>query len=159
MSIEEISINTEGTDWQLYLQHWSWILKKCPEFSILLVTNFGEIFVKADDGAIWFLSTSNSSYEQVASSQEKLAKLLENQEEYEYFFMPQVVSLIEQSIGLLERGECYGFHVPCVFVECTFEPCNFKVTSLESYLIGLGGMLGKLQSTPSGEKVSFNVVE
>lgn len=159
MNIEEISITTEGIDWQECLQHWSWVLKKCPEFNILLVTKFGEIFVRADDGAIWFLSTSNGSYEQVANSQEELAQLLESQEECEYFFMPQVVSLLEQSIGQLEHGQCYGFNVPCVFEECTFEPSNFKAISLERYLIGLGDMLGKLQSTPSGEKVSFHVVE
>lgn len=159
MSIEEISIETDGINWQECLQHWSWILKKCPEFNILLVTKFGEVFVKADDGAIWFLSTSNASYEQVASSQDELAKLLENQEEYEYFFMPQVISLLDQSIGPLDHGQCYGFHVPCVFEESTFEPSNFKVIFLENYLIGLGDMLGKLQSTPNGEKVSFHVVE
>ncbi|WNO10593.1 hypothetical protein [Teredinibacter sp. KSP-S5-2] len=159
MSIEDISIETAEVDWQKCLQHWSWILKKCPEFNILLVTKFGEIFTKADDGAIWFLSTSNASYEPVASSQEELAKLLENQEEYEYFFMPRMISVLEQSLGLLEHGNCYGFHVPCVFEECTFESSNFKVISLESYLIGLGDMLGKLQSTPSGEKVFIHVEE
>ncbi len=158
MSIEYISIEAEGIDWQRCLQHWAWILKKNPEFNILLVTKFGEIFVTCDDGSVWFLSTSNASYEQVASSQDELSRLLQSKEEYEYYFMPQVIALLEENLGSLDSGECYGFHVPCVFKECSFEPSNFKIANFESYLVGLGDMLGKLQNTPSGQKVSFNVV-
>jgi len=159
MSIESISIETEGIDWGKCLQHWAWILKKCPEFNILLVTKFGELFVTDGDGSVWFLSSSNGSYEKIANSQEELSHLLSSKEEYEYYFMPQVITMLEESIGNLGAGECYGFHIPCVFKECKFEPGNFKVVAVESYLIALGDMLGQLQSTPNGEKVSFRAVE
>jgi len=46
-----------------------------------------------------------------------------------------------------------------LFKECTFEVDNFKIIEVENYLIGLGDMLGKLQNTPSGKKVSFKIVE
>ena len=159
MSIEDISVPVEGVNWQDCLQHWSWILKKCPEFNILLATKFGEIFVTASDGAVWFLSTSNGSFERIAESQDQLVEILEHQESYDYYFMPQVLAVLEHSLGHLESGYCYGFHVPMVFEESSLDPSNFKIIRIENYLAGLGDMLGKLQGVPNGQEVTFKAVD
>jgi hypothetical protein len=155
MKIEDITVNPEGIDWQSCLQHWSWLLKKMPEFNIWLVTKFGEIFVVADSGEVWFLSTSNASYEKVANSQQEFWSLLIDPEELNYYFMSGVLNLLHESGFLLEQGQCFGFHVPCVFEECKFEVKNFKCIGIESYLIGLGDMLGKLVDSANGEKIRF----
>ena len=159
MKLEDISITEGGIDWQRCLQPWAWLLKEKPEFNIWIVTKFGEIFVTDDSGSIWFISTSNGSYEKIAESKESFANSLENPERVEYYFMPKLVRNLEENLGKLNKGQCYGFHVPCFFKECTFEVDNFKIIDIEKYLIGLGEMLGKLQAIPDGAKVSFNVVE
>ncbi len=158
MNIEEITISQEGIDWQNCLPHWSWLLKINPEFNILLVTKFGEVFVTCDNGSVWFLSTSSCSYEKIDNSIDKFADSMNDIDNLNYYFMPNVIALLESELGTLKKDQCYGFKIPCVFKECTFEANNFKITNLERYLIGLGDMLGKLQSSPDGEKVSFNVV-
>jgi hypothetical protein len=158
MKLSDITISHEGIDWQKCLQHWAWILKRMPEFSIWLVTKFGEIFVVSDDEEIWFLSTSNASYEKIADSKEEFASLVDDPENIEYFFMPGVIGKLEESGMLLKAKECYGFHVPMVFKEATLEASNFKTIGVEPYLIGLGDLLGQLRNTENGEKVTFNVV-
>lgn len=159
MKLGDISIPESGINWQNCLQPWAWLLKENPKFNILIVTKFGEIFVTDDSGSIWFLSTSNGSYEKVAESKESFANSLENPDCVEYYFMPKVIQSLEETLGKLNKGQCYGFHVPCIFKECTFEVDNFKIVDIEKYLIWLGGMLGKIQEIPDGTKVSFNVVE
>lgn len=158
MKLEDISINSEDIEWQNCLQHWAWLLKKNPEFNIWLVTKFAEVFVSNDDGSIWFLSTSNGSYEKVANSKDEFASNIENDEKLQYYFMPQLIHQLESSIGQLGSKECYGFLVPGIFKECEYNESNFKITNIETYLIGLGDMLGELETTPNGQKVSFNVV-
>lgn len=158
MNIEDISIGQAGVDWQNCLQHWAWILIINPDFNILLVNKFGEIFVSSDDGSVWFLSTSNASYEKVADSIEEFETDLTNKDRFDYYFMPQVVRMLEDELGKIDEHQCYGFHVPCVFEECSFDSDNFKIIEIEAYLIGLGDMLGRLKDTTNGKKVSFNVV-
>ncbi|QYJ77510.1 DUF1851 domain-containing protein [Shewanella acanthi] len=159
MNLEDITIDQDGIDWQNCLQYWAWILKRNPEFNILLVTKFGEIFVILDNGEVWFLSTSNASYEKVADTKEIFISQLEDEEFIDYYFLSKVLTMLQKTDLRLEKGECFGFHIPCVFKECSFDTDNFKKIEVEKYLIGLGDLLGKFQNTPSGEKVSFKAIE
>lgn len=158
MNLRDISVSHEGIAWQKCLNHWSWLLKKNPEFKIWLVTKFGEIFVVTDDDEVWFVSTSGASFEKVAETREEFYAFIDNPENIEFYFMPKVIDLLESNGMYLNEGECYGFHVPLVFKEANLEVENFKVIDIESYLVALGDLFGKLQDIPSGEKVSFKVV-
>lgn len=158
MHLENITIPQEGIDWQKCLQHWAWLLKECSDFSILLVTKFGEVFVSNDNGEVWFLSTSNGSFDKVAESKEEFLDQLCDIEKLEYYFMPKVISVLNEAGMKLSEGECFGFHVPCIFEECTFDPGNFKQVQIEEYLIALGDMLYELQGMPDGGEVTFEPV-
>ncbi len=158
MKLEDITISQEGIDWQNCLQHWNWLLKDNPEFNILLVTKFGEIFVINDDDEIWFISTSGSSYEKIADTKEEFYEFIDDLENVDFYFMPGVIRNLETKNMLLKAHECYGFHIPMVFKESNLEPNNFKVTNVEEYLIGLGDLLAKLEGTINGEKITFKVV-
>ena len=158
MKLDDITISTDGVDWEACLDHWSWLLNKSPELSIYLVTKFAELLLIDNDGCIWFLSTSGGSLEKVANSETEFFEVLADDEEFDFYFMPQVLELLTNSGLSLKQGECFGFITPNVFAECKFEDNNFKVISTESYLVGLGDMLGSLQDTKDGDKVSFNVL-
>jgi len=158
MKLEDITIIADGIDWNKCLQHWNWLLQKCPEFSIYLVTKFAELLVIDNSEAIWFLSTSGASFEKVADNELEFFELCENQEEFDFFFMPQVIEQLTLSGIELKQGECFGFITPSVFAECTFAPSNFKAISVENYLIALGDMIGKIKDTQNGQKVTYQVV-
>ena len=158
MKLDDITISTDGVNWEKCLGHWHWLLNKSPEFTIYLVTKFAELLLVDNDGCIWFLSTSGGSYEKVANSETEFFELLGNEEEFDFYFMPQVIELLTNNGLSLNHGDCFGFITPSIFAECEFKTSNFKVTPTESYLIGLGDMLGSLQETKNGDKVTFNVV-
>jgi len=146
MNLSDITLPQEGIDWQ----NCAWLLRKNPEFNILLLTRFGEIFVTLDNGEVWFLSTSNASYEKAAESKGELSNLLSDENEVEYFFMPSVLNQLKTAGQNLENNECYGFRMPCVF-----EVDNFKPVQVENYLTTLGKVLGELQTAQDGESVEF----
>jgi hypothetical protein len=158
MELSEISLNHEAVDWSKCLQHWSWLLKDNPEFSIWMVTKFAEILVVDNEEAVWFISTAGASFEKVAESIDDFSDSLSDPEVIDYYFMPSVILSLEAEGKKLKEAECFGFITPNVFQECTFDTNNFKVTKIESYLIGLGDMLGSLMDTPNGQRVKYHVV-
>jgi hypothetical protein len=149
MEIEDLIIETETIGWQECLQPWGWLLKKNPQFEIWLVTLFGELIITDDNGEVWFLSTSKSTYEKVADSEAAFVDSLSDPEVIESYFMPQVATRLKNAGMTLAKGECYGFHVPPVLQESTLEPENFKCVSVEEYLKALGGLLSQLNTTAS----------
>ncbi len=157
IEVEVLADPCENTNWQGCLQHWAWLLKDKPEFNTWLVTKFGELFVKINE-EVWYLGTSGASYKKVANTEEDFFNLMDESEELDFYFMPQIIKKLEEAGLKLNKGECYGFKMPMVFKESTLEPDNFNIIDIEKYLIGLGDLLGKLQGTQNGEKVSFNVV-
>lgn len=158
MKLDDITIPPQDVNWNECLQSWNWLLHSCPEFSIFLITKFGEFIVKDDAGAIWFLSTSGADFEKIANSEEEFFVYLDEEDNFDFHFMPQVIKKLEASGVVLEKNECYSFVIPAVFEECTFEPSNFRVTDAYSYIKELGFFLGNLQQTPVGEKVEIKLV-
>jgi hypothetical protein len=149
MDIEDLLLDAEQIDWQETLQTWAWLLQKNPEFDIWLVTLFGEIIITDDSGEVWFLSTSNSTYEKVADSEAVFVDSLADPEMVERYFRPKVVSKLKSAGMKLGEGECYGFHVPPVLQDSSFEPDNFKCITIEDYLKALGNLLGQMNTTSS----------
>ncbi len=155
MKLSDLTINQEGIDWQKCLQHWAWLLREMPEFNVWIVTRFAEIFVVSKDGEIWFLSTANATFKKIAHSKEEFAAFIDDR--LDHYFMPDVIRQLENSGMRLNNKECYGFHLPLIFVEATLDADNFKIAQVETYLTGLGDLLGRLQNIQDGERVTFEV--
>lgn len=156
MNFEDFTVSHEETDWSDCLQSWSWLLKKNPEIQVLLVTKFAELFVINDDDEVWFMSSSGGSYEKVADSLEAFSSLLEDNETLNLYFMPQLAMSLEKEGLILGDDHCYGFKIPCVYEECTFEPDNFYVANIAEYLKALGNRLGEMEQQAGNTQVTLN---
>ena len=151
-------ISYSNTNWQSVLQHWAWLLYINPELNILLVTKFADVFVVDDNDHIWLICTSDATYEKVAHSTDEFESYLANSEMVNRFFMPDLLGMLKDSGLILGDEQCYGFITPNMFKESTIDVDNFKVTNLETYLIGLGVLQERFQKTSPGSMVNSNSV-
>ncbi|MGB1109445.1 MAG: hypothetical protein ACPG4N_03770 [Gammaproteobacteria bacterium] len=158
LSLDDISLPTDGIDWPQCLEHWQWLLDGCPNPRVFLVTCFAELFVLDEQQRVWCISTANGNKELIAESVDDFHGQFEDPDFVDYFFMPQVVLSLREAGETLAPGQCYGFRVPTVFTESTLENSNFKVTDMARYLMALGDAMREIVNAESGDQVKFEPV-
>ncbi len=156
MALRDITLPTEGIDWQGVLQHWSWLLEDHLEFSVWLLTRFGDLLLRLPDDSIWRLAPGNGTFQKLADSKAHLAGIIERSDRLELWFMPSLVEELEEEGKTLGEKRCYGFRIPSGF-EGKIAASNIEVVGIEDYLTAMGDLWGLIRDVPDGTTVRFEV--
>lgn len=135
---------------------WSWIGLDPKE--VIAANPFGNVIVRATDGAFWRICPEELSCMQIASNEDEFAAL-SNQEEFRTDWeMSRLVELARQTVGSLTEGRCYCLKLPAV-IGGKYESENLgTITQLE--LIGFSGDLAEqIKDLPDGSKIELKVVD
>ena len=99
------SLNVESL-----LSDWRWLV--VGNYTSVLMTAFGDLFLRDEVGNIHFLDVTSGEFKQVAESQEEFHRLCSDREQRRVWFAGFLVMELRKIHGELARGECFGCKIP-----------------------------------------------
>src|SRR5207245_8042888 len=74
-----LTITTDGLSFDSLLSDWRWLVQ--PSFAPVLMTVFGDLFLRDEAGRVHFLDLMAGEFKQVATSQEEFDRLCDDREQ------------------------------------------------------------------------------
>ncbi len=144
-----LTIKTDGLPFDTLLSDWRWLVS--PDFTPVLLTAFGDLFLRDQSGHIHFLDLMSGEFKQVAASQE-FDRLCEDREQRRSWFVGFLLTEVRKACGELVAGECYSCKKP-LSLGGQLEPDNFERTDLQVHYSILGQLHQQTRHLPPGTKI------
>jgi hypothetical protein len=100
-----LTIKTDGLPFDTLLSDWRWLVSS--DFTPVLMTAFGDLFLRDQSGRIHFLDLMSGEFKPVAESQEEFDRLCEDREQRRSWFVGFLLTEVRKTRGELAAGECY----------------------------------------------------
>ena len=134
----ELTVTLDGVDLDSLLSEWRWLADE--SYQPVVITALGDLFLRREDGPIFWLDAGSGQLTEVASSAEEFKQLMVQPENANEWFVPQFVGDLLSTGLQLGPGQCFGYKVPPV-LGGEIEPDNFEPTDLQVHF----GILGQIQ--------------
>src|SRR5678815_4403558 len=123
-----LTIQTDNLAFDTLLADWRWLVQ--PSFTPVLMTAFGDLFLRDEAGHIHFLDLMSGEFEQVAASADEFDRLCENREQRRSWFVGFLLMELRKLRGDLAPGQCYSCKIP-LSLGGHLEADNFERMDLE----------------------------
>lgn len=147
----ELTVNFEKHGADDLLRDWRWLLG--DSMQLLIVSALGDMFLEDAEGHVHWLDTGSGQLEQVSGSAEEFKRLMQQRENADQWFVPQLVGDLMASGMRLAPGQCYSYKKPPV-LGGEIEPENFEPTDLSVHFSILGQIHRQVKDLPPGTKIS-----
>jgi len=136
------------------LSEWRWL---CPQRMTLVArTAFGDLFLRDEAGAVFWLDTAVGKLSKVASSETEFCEEARTSEKRsQWFAEPDFRACIKRGLNPTS-SQCVGFSVPIAFAESRSSNTPY-IADLYEYVSFLGDLNRQLSSLPDGAKVRLKV--
>lgn len=146
----ELTISPNGVDLDGLLSEWRWLVDE--SFHPVVISTLGDLFLRHEDGCIFWLDAGWGQLTEVAASAEEFKRLMVQPENANEWFIPQLIGDILTSGQGLRPGECFGYKVPPV-LGGEIEPDNFEPTDLQVHLSILGQVHRQVKDLSPGTPI------
>jgi len=154
MNLQDYLIDHAGIDWQKLFANWHWCIS--GKFTVWIINRFGDLFIKKEDGRIYWLALDDGSLTCVAESKDDFSRKMDDPEVANDWLMIPLVDRLVAAGKVLEDGQCYAFvQLPILGGDYTVE--NVVVRHLEWQFQALGPIFEKLKDVPDGTRVNFRI--
>lgn len=151
-----LTIKTDGLPFDTLLSDWRWLVS--PGSTPILMTAFGDLFLRDQSGHIHFLDLMSGEFKQVAESQAEFDRLCEDREQRRSWFIGFLLTKVRKSCGELAAGECYSCQTP-PSLGGQLKANNFQRTDLQVHYSTLGQLHQQTQHLPPGTKIDSIKIE
>ena len=151
MKPNKITIDIHNLDWSILLNDWSWLLTK--SYSPILVTAFGDMFLRDESGRVDFLDLISGKLKHVADSVEEMQQLINVKENQAEWLMTEVFATLQAQGVYFAEGQCYSFIKPPV-LGGQLEPDNIEVTDIYTHVSLAGQIHQQVKDLPAGTKIT-----
>ena len=134
---------------------WGWIGLEPAE--ITAENSFGNLIVRATDGAYWRICPEELSCQKIASDCGEFEAVLQDDGFQLDWQMARFFALAEQTLGPVHEGKCYCLKIPGV-IGGKYEPENFGTISLEELISFSGDLAEQIKDVPDGEQIAIKLV-
>ena len=124
---------------------WGWI--GLAPAKVVAANSFGNLIVRATDGAIWRICPEEWSCKKVARNVEEFAKLSSEEEFRTDWEMSRLEGLAREKLGPLAEGRCYCLKLPAV-IGGSYELTNIGTISLIELISFSGYMAEQIKDVP-----------
>ncbi len=145
-----LTIQTDGLPFDSLLSGWRWLVSK--DFTPVLMTAFGDLFLRDQSGRIHFLDLMCGEFTQVAQSSEEFERLCEAQGKRRSWFAGFLLIELRKLRGELAKGECYSCKTP-LSLGGQLEADNFERGDLQVHYSILGQLHQQTKHLPPGTKI------
>jgi len=146
----ELTVSSDGVDLDGLLSEWRWLADE--SFHPVVISALGDLFLRHDDGRIFWLSAGWGQLTEVATSAEEFKRRMVQRANANERFVPDLVGDILTAGQRLGPGECFGYkHPPVLGGE--IEPDNFEPTDLQVHFGILGQIHRQVKDLPPGTPI------
>ena len=135
---------------------WGWIGIQ-PE-KIMVENAFGNVIVRAKDGAYWRICPEELECKVIASDEAAMKKLWKEDEFRADWDMDRLVSLAERKLGPVSEERCYCLKIPGV-LGGKYEAKNMGTITRREVLAFSGHLAKQIKDLPDGAQVTFKFVD
>jgi hypothetical protein len=153
---EHLTIKIDGMSFDGLLSDWRWLVS--ADFTPILLTAFGDLFLRDQSGHIHFLDLMSGEFKQVAESQEEFDRLCEDRERRRSWFIGFLLTEVRKQCGNLAAGDCYGCKTP-LSLGGQLEADNFERTDLQVHFSILGQLHRQTKHLRPGAKINKVKIE
>ena len=151
-----LTINIEGLALDSLLADWRWLVPQ--GLTPVLMTAFGDLFLRDEAGQFHFLDLMSGEFKQVADSQEEFDRLCEDKERRRSWFVTFLLVELRKLSGQLAPCECYGCKIP-LSLGGRLEAGNFVRTDIRTHYSVLGQLHRQTRHLPPGTAIDAIKVE
>lgn len=151
MKPNKITIDIYSLNWSNLLDDWAWLLQK--NYSPILVTAFGDMFLRDENGRVDFLDLISGKLTQVADSVEEMQQLINVRENQVEWLMIEVFAALQTQGVYFGEGQCYSFIQPPV-LGGQLEPDNIEVTDIYTHVSLAGQIHRQVKDLSAGTKIT-----
>jgi hypothetical protein len=152
----ELTVNFQKHDADDLLRDWRWLVG--DSMQLLIVSSLGDMFLADAGGRVFWLDTGAGQLQQVAGSAEEFKRLMQQRENADQWFVPQLVGDLMASGVRLAPGQCYSYKKPPI-LGGEIEPANFEPADLSVHFSILGQIHQRVKNLPPGTKISDIKIE
>jgi hypothetical protein len=134
---------------------WGWIGLDPAE--VVATNAFGNLIVRATDGAYWRICPEDLSCARVADTANAFAAILSGEEFQTDWEMSRLVELARQKLGPLPEGRCYCLKMPAV-VGGSYDVANMETISLDELISFSGYFAEQIKDLPDGSQIQIEIV-
>jgi hypothetical protein len=138
-----IAVETLLSDWQCLVQ---------GRFTPVVMTAFGDLFLRDEAGRVHFLDLTFGKFDPVAASQEEFDRLCEDREQRRSWFIGHLVMELRKLHGELAVGQCFGCKIP-MWLGGKMEASNFERTDIQVHYSVLGQLYEQTRNLAPGTKI------
>jgi hypothetical protein len=150
MTWNELTVRFDPEKSGELLSDWRWLVGEQAE--LILVGSLGDLFLRDETGRILWLDCGSGQISVVAGANDEFRGLLQQPEQVNDWFLPQLVGDILQSGKQLAPGECFSYKVPPM-MGGQVEPDNFEATDLSVHCSICGQIARKIRTLPDGTPI------
>jgi hypothetical protein len=146
----ELTASLDGVDLDGLLSDWRWLVGE--EYEPVVISALGDLFLRRDDGHIFWLSTGWGQLTEVADSDGEFKKLMVQPNHAAEWFIPNLVGDLLSSGKKLGPRECFSYQVPPI-LSGEIDPDNFEPTDLSVHFSVLGQIHEQVKDLPEGAPI------
>ena len=149
-------IKLDGLPFESLLSDWRWLVQ--PSFTPVLMTAFGDLFLRDEGGRIHFLDLMSGEFKQVGASQEEFDRLCEDREQRRGWFIGFLLMELRKLRGELAAEQCYSCKTP-LSLGGQLDADNFERIDLQIHYSVLGQLHRQTRHLPPGTKIDSIKIE
>ncbi|MFL5240785.1 MAG: T6SS immunity protein Tdi1 domain-containing protein [Gemmataceae bacterium] len=133
---------------------WGWMGLEPAE--VVAANSFGNLIIRATDGAFWRICPEEWSCQKIASNSEDFATVSSANKFRIEWEMSRLVEQAREKLGPLPEGRCYCLKVPAV-IGGAYEVTNMGTISLVELTSFAGDMAKQIKDLPDGSKIEIKI--
>jgi len=132
------------------LSDWRWLVS--PAYKPVLMTAFGDLFLRDGGGHIHFLDLMCGEFKQIAETQGEFDRLCEDRERQRSWFIGFLLTEVRKLRGELTEGQCYSCNIP-LSLGGQLKAGNFERIDVQVHYSILGQLQRQTRHLPPGTKI------
>lgn len=134
---------------------WGWIGLEPAE--VIATNDFGNVIVRAKDGAYWRICPEEWLCDKVAENEHQFKELFAGDDLRTDWEMSQLVRLARQALGDISPEQCYCLKIPGV-IGGKYEAANLGTISRIELIRFSGDMAQQIKDVPDGTAIRIKIV-
>jgi hypothetical protein len=127
-----------------------------PE-EIVIINQFGNVVVRANNGTFWRICPEEWSCTQIARNAKEYTALSGKVEFRTDWDMERLVDLAREEVGPLTEGLCYCLKLPAV-IGGKYKAANLGIISIQELIAFSGDMAEQIKDVPDGDQIQIDII-
>ncbi len=136
----------------------SWGWTGLDPAAVAATNAFGNVLVRAANGAYWRICPEELNCEVVAGNDAEFDALMASEDFQIDWQMTRLVLIAQTSLGPVADDRCYCLKIPAV-LGGKYDATNFGTISRRELVAFAGEIAEKIKDVPDGKKVKFTFTE